>query len=212
MAKPAVEQQFALLAALGANVDWNLVTIEEVQLGITEAQRVGPEFVRFIRNGFRLQCGIYLRDTGEFSVQIPALPRPTLAELRVDFPWIREKDGIERDCSPTTAVTMKLKTVLGADETSPINGAEYERRLASHLSDLHGYQQLKWLVQHQDEHPAFKALLGKIYLDGPALVVVDEGGRRGFPYLSQSGVRFGLDWRSVGFGFHSYGRVASSSK
>ncbi len=151
----------------------------------------------------------FLRDTGEFTVQIPALPRPTLEQLQAEDPWIRR---IERDCSPTQAVTMKLATVLGVGETSSISGAEYERRLAPHLADLHGYQQLKWLVAHQDEHLAFRALLGKIYLDGHGIVVVHESGDWRFPYLARLGERFELRWGSIGVGFYSYGRIASSSK
>ena len=58
----------------------------------------------------------HFRETRELTIQIPALPRPTLEELREQFPWIREKDGIERDTSPTHAVTFRLGTVLGLDD------------------------------------------------------------------------------------------------
>ncbi len=207
----STEQRFAVLAALGANIEWDQLTTEQVQIGVRESVRAGAEATAFIRNGFRVQVGDFFRETGEVTIQIPALPRPTLAELRKKFSWIREEGGIERDTSPTEAVTFKLGTVLRPDEER-INGPEYEQRRAPLAGRLFGYQQLAWLVEYQDEHPALKALLGRIYIDGPGLVVVDADGGRDFPDLVGRGRRWDLRWRWSGRGLLRHGRLAVSGK
>lgn len=209
MTTPNPKQQFTLLATMVENADWDSLTTEEVQLGITESRRAGAEFTLFVKNGFRMQTGNFLRNTGEFTVQILALPRPTLEQLRAKHSWIK---SIERDTSPTGPVTMNLATVLRPEETRSINGAEYEHRLTPHLNDLLGFQQLEWLVEHQDENPVFKVLLGKIYVDGPGLVVTDAHDYRHIPYLRQGGQRWELRWYYLGNGFGGHGRVASSGK
>ena len=84
----------------------------------------------------------FFHETGELAIRIPALPRPTLAELRKKFPGIYEENGIERDTSPTDAVTLTLGTVLREGEKQ-IDGAEYARRLAPKLDIMLGYQQAK---------------------------------------------------------------------
>ena len=203
----SVEQRFSLLAKLGENIDWESLTKDQVQAGIREAQRAGAEATAFILNGFRIQVGDFFRETGEVTIAIPALPRPTLEELRGKFDWIK---SIERDMSPTEAVTLRLGTVLRPGENS-INGQEYECRLAS-VTGLLGYQQLQWLVDHQDEHTAFKVLLGKIYIDGPGLVVVLSDGCRDFPCLDGVGGRWRLPWRWVGGDLGGSSRIAVSGK
>ena len=75
-------------------------------------------------------------------------------------------------------MVFNLATVLRDAAEGSINRPEYERRLASSLSKLLGYQQLAWLVEHQDKYPVFMDLLGKIYVDFSGLVVVDEDGDR----------------------------------
>gem|GEM_PF-2012653 len=153
----------------------------------------------------------FLRNTGELTIRIPVLKRPTLAELQAKYPGIGIA-SIERDCSPMEKVTMNLATVLRIGETAAINGAEYERRLASCLNDSLGFQQLEWLVEHQDEFPVFMALLGKIYVDGPGIVVTDANGSRRSPYLSEGGRRWKLRWHWIGYDFSGGGRIASSRK
>ncbi len=207
----SADQRFALCVALAANTNWDSLTVEGVQAGITEAQRAGAEFTAFAKNGFRMQTGDFLRNTGEFTVTIPALPRPTKKQLQAKYPGIGIA-SIERDCSPTEALTMNLATVLRIGETAAINGAEYERRLASRLNDSLGFQQLEWLVEHQDEFPVFMALLGKIYVDGPGIVVTDANGYRHIPYLSGDGQRWKLYWHWIGSDFGGDGRIASSRK
>ena len=202
----SVDQRFALLAKIGENMNWDLLTTEQVQVGISEAKRAGAEATAFVQNGFRVQVGDFFRETGEVVIQIPPLARPTFEELQSKF-GIRE---IECDISPTELVTLKLGTVLRPDDVQ-INGTEYERRRSSLVGQF-GYQQLNWLVEHQDEHPAFKALLGKIYIDGTGIIVVGARGRRDFPYLDQVGGRWCLHWRWAGRGLGRCGRVAVSGK
>ncbi len=55
----------------------------------------------------------FLRETGELTLAIPALPHPELGDLRERFPLLRIK-RIERDTSPTEPVTLKLSTGLRA--------------------------------------------------------------------------------------------------
>lgn len=159
----------------------------------------------------RFRLSNFLRETGELSITIPALPRPTLAELRSKYDWIREENGIERDTSPTEAVTLKLATILLGSEKS-VNGPKYEGRIAGKLDIILGYRQAVWLVEHQDEFPEFMALLGKIYIDFTGLVVVCGDGGRVCPCLYQGGERWCLCWRWVDDGFSSHGRIAVSSK
>ncbi len=207
----SVEQRFTVLAKLGENINWDLLTTEQVQVGVLESERAGAEATAFIQNGFRMQVGDFFRETGELTIQIPALARPTLEQLQEKYSWIREENGIERDTSPIEAVTLKLGTVLHPDEEK-INGTEYEKRIAPKLSICLGYQQVLWLVEHQEEFPEFMALLGKAYIDFPGLVVVSAHGDRRFPCLNRDGERWDLGWRWVDDDLNQDGRVAVSSK
>lgn len=148
----------------------------------------------------------FFRKTGEFTIRVPALPRPTLARLQGQHSWIK---SIERDNSPTETTTLSLGTVLRPDEGS-VGGTKYEQRIVS-LPTM-GYQHAVWLVEHQDEFPEFMALLGKIYIDFPGLIVVLGNGYRRVPCLRRAGGRWCLDWHWLGSDFYSFGRVAVSSK
>jgi len=157
----------------------------------------------------RLATEEVLRDNGELTINIPALPRPTLSELQAQFPWIR---SIERDTSPETPVTLTLVTVLKPGE-KPIDGKEYERRLAPQQDVLLGFQHRQWFLAHQDEYPALKALLGKVYyIDFPGIAVRDVGGFRVVPYCFQGGKRWDGDWSWLDAGFLGFGRVAVARK
>ncbi|MEK7193364.1 MAG: hypothetical protein AAB652_01085 [Patescibacteria group bacterium] len=208
MSKISAKQCLSLLAKLGENADWDSLTVEQVQVGISEAKRAGSEFTAFVRNGFRMQIGDFFRETDELTLQIPALPRPTLWELQAKFSWIK---SIERDTSPIEVTTLALATVLRPDENR-INGTEYECRIASKLDLCLGYQQAVWLVEHQDEFPDFMALLGKIYIDFSGLVVVNENGYRFVPCLSQGSTQWYLRWYWLGTHLDRRGRLAISSK
>lgn len=157
----------------------------------------------------RFAIGDCFRETGELVIEIPALPRPTLAELQEKRSWIRRIDGI--DTSPTEAVTLRLGTVLRSGEDR-INGPEYERRCLTLAGRLLGYQHAEWLVRHQDAFPALQALRGKIYIDFAGLAVVGADGSRDFPCFYSDGKRWYLRQRLVVVGQDRRGRLAVSGK
>src|SRR3989338_4965628 len=156
----------------------------------------------------KIVSGNFFLETGEFTVGIPALPQPTLADIQAEWHNIK---AIESDASPTKAVTLRLGTVLRPDEIS-ITGPEYERRLRT-VSGCWGLQQGLWLRDHQDDHPAFKALIGQVYIDLTALFVLDGGvGRRRFPVLREDDRRWDVYWSRRDRQFVQRGRVAASGK
>ena len=208
MGQVSREQSLELMAKLGTNTDWFQLVSEVIQRIIKDPTSSGREFTRFLANGGQVQVSDFFRETGEFTIDIPVLARPMLAELQAKFSWIR---SIECDTSPTEAVALKLGTVLRLDEER-INSFEYEQRRAPLAGRLFGCQQLIWLVEHQDEHPAFKALLGRIYIDGPGLIVVHADGYRHFPCLDVHGARWYLDWSSTEDVLFRHGRIAVSGK
>jgi hypothetical protein len=147
-----------------------------------------------------------LRETGELAIEFPPLRRPTFTEIRKKYPWVI---SIERDTTNEGPVTLSLATVLQLEErASSISGVEYENRLASTLDVSLGYQHLRWLLNHQYKYPDFKALLGKVYIDFPGIVVLDADGSRRIPYCSRTDVPWRARWHWLGVGFHSGGRVA----
>ena len=213
MGKPSVEQQFAMLAAIGANTDWGSLTTEELQLGITEAARAGAEFTAFVRNGCQTVTAGPFRETGELTIEIPALRRPTLQEIKATYPWV---DRIELDASPTSPVILRLATVLLPREEA-VNGANYERRLIPHQGLLLGLQHRDWLISHQDELPepaqsVLKSLLGKVYIDFPGIIVVHSDGVRSFPDCYEDAGRWDGSWHWLDGVFDQYGRLAVSGK
>jgi len=163
--------------------------------------------LRFLSGETAVKTEDFFHEADEFTVRIPALPRPTLKALQAKFSWVK---SIERDTSPETAVTLRLGTILRPDEDR-VNGTEYELRLVSVTGPL-GYQQAEWLVAHQDAFPGLTALLGKVYIDFPGLVVVRAFGCRFFPYLFRVGGRWDLRWPRVEDGFDRRGRVALSGR
>ncbi len=152
-------------------------------------------------------CEVF-HETGELTIKIPTLPRPTLKEIQERFLGVR---SIERDSSPTKELTLKLVTVLREGENS-IGGKEYECRIAPKQDIVLGYQQAVWLEEHQDEFPEFMALLGKIYIDFSGLVVASGGGGRSVFCLGRRGGRWCLRCGWLGSDFGRGGRVASSCK
>ena len=153
----------------------------------------------------------FFRETGDMGqriIRIPALARPTLEGLQSKFDWIKR---IEVDTSPVEPVVLVLGTVLRVGENA-INGVEYQRRRAPKIDVCLGYQQAIWLVEHQNEFPKLMALLGKIYIDFPGLVVVRGDDGRYFPYLNGGGGRWRLDWDRVDNDLNSNGRIAASRK
>lgn len=147
----------------------------------------------------------FFRETGELSITIPALKRPTLKDLQAKYDWIK---SIERDTSTEEAVTLSLATVLAEGSTSSIGGKEYEKRIALKHDVLLGFQHRQWLLEHQDEFPELKSLLGKVYIDFPGLVVVSRDGDRRVPYCRRLGSRWDDSWDWLDNDFDSDGRVA----
>ncbi|MDP3725195.1 MAG: hypothetical protein Q8R20_01855 [Nanoarchaeota archaeon] len=174
------------------------------KLGGEEGEEWFSAFKRFLRkeNPWESEW----REIEELSIEIPALARPTLKELRALCPWIR---SIEYDVSPTEVVTLRLGTFLRSGEER-ISHEKYEQRCKPHLASCLGHQHAAWLVEHQDEFPEFMALLGKVYVDFPGIVVLGVGGSRFLACLGQDGKHWGLSWRWTGDGLYSDVRVASS--
>ncbi|MEK7554553.1 MAG: hypothetical protein AAB518_01020 [Patescibacteria group bacterium] len=144
----------------------------------------------------------------EVVIEIPALKRPTLPDLKRSWGYIRE---IERDDSTEEPLTLRLATVLKSDE-SLIPGTVYERRIEPlrNAGKLLGFQHRQWLLENQHKFPALTALLEKVYIDFPGIVVVYEDGHRIVPYASQSGGRLDGRWIWFDFGFSESGRIAVS--
>src|ERR1039458_6656310 len=120
----------------------------------------------------------HFRLTGEISIRILALPRPSLEELQERDPWIK---AIKQDTSPEESLIFTLATVLRTNEVR-IGGELLMRRLASRPRGLLGYQHLRWLLDHEAEYPEFMALLGKVYIDFPGIIAQDASGIRHFAY------------------------------
>ena len=104
-------------------------------------------------------------------------------------------------------MTLSLGTVLLHGDSGSINFEEYKKRITPQRASVGGIQQLRWLVQHQKECPALMALLGKIYIDFPAIVVASRGMCYS-PYCNQGGLLWVDRWFWLGYGFNSLGRIA----
>jgi hypothetical protein len=140
------------------------------------------------------------------NITIPALKKPTLKEIQKDYPFIKK---IEKDTSPTRAISVALTTLLEGDEDY-INGEEYTNRRKPHEKVLLGYQHLKWLLEDQEKFPSLKALVGKIYIDCPGIIAVNGDGDRVFPCAGGDGSRFGVGWRWTGGRLDRRGRLLVS--
>ncbi|MGB7547462.1 MAG: hypothetical protein WBM14_06925 [Terracidiphilus sp.] len=120
----------------------------------------------------------YFRTAGELSIRIPALPRA-------------ECFAVERDTSPTEAITLELTTIFLPEEERDrsvypvMESEEYESRIASTGTYLPlGYQHREWLLRHWDEHPALYRLLGELDICFPGSIMVRDGGVRCVPILT----------------------------
>jgi hypothetical protein len=145
----------------------------------------------------------------EFTIEIPAIPRPTIKELQAEEPLI---ESVELDKSPEGPLTLKLGTVLRWNEKHSIHGAEYERRLVSNLDAALGYQHREWLLKHQHEFPIFMGLLEECYIDFPGIVVIHPALGRRIPYCRRLGLSWSGYWHAFEDRFISFGRVAFSGK
>ncbi len=130
----------------------------------------------------------------DFSISVPAQPRPTLAELQGKWPWIH---GIGYDVSPVAPVRFRLATVLRNGE-SVIGGPEYRRRLGfAESGKLLGYQQLFWLFENQEKFPVLLSFFGDISVDAAGLVVIGEDGEENAPYFHKRSGRWYIGWGQV---------------
>lgn len=200
-----VEIEKQVLANDGTREDISLVLKEAPDFAASVAEQL-IERARIIRDKY---CFRLINN--EVVIEIPALKRPTLGQLRREHSWIR---SIERDDSTEEAVTLRLATLVKSCE-SAISGATYERRLEKQRAEgrLLGYQHLQYLLEMQTKYPALMALLGKnVYIDFPGLVVVYKSRSRRVPCVIDDGKQFGGLWHWLDDGFFSYGRVAVSSK
>lgn len=150
--------------------------------------------------------GDFFRETGEFTIKIPALKRPTLEELQEKYNWIK---SIERDISPEGPLTLTLGTVLLPSENR-IDGKEYKRRLVFVPSAPLGLQHRDYMLDHQDnpELAPFNAYLGEFYVDFPGIIVVHGDGDPALPYVDDGGKRCDGGWRWADSGLNDYGRIA----
>jgi len=146
----------------------------------------------------------HFRLTGEISIRMPTLPRPSLEELQERDTWIK---AIEQDASPEESVIFTLATVLRTNEVR-IGGEELMLRLASRPRGLLGHQHLRWLLDHEAEYPELMALLGRIYIDFPGIIVLDAGGIRHFASCRMGGRHRLSCWCRLDSGFSENGRVA----
>jgi hypothetical protein len=117
--------------------------------------------------------------TNELKLKIPALPRPTLEEVRAKFPMIT---AIEIDTSPERAVSMALSTVT-ISRHNGISGKQYRRVIMMNGGFTLGYQHCRWLHQNQSSFTALSALRGKFAIHFPGIKMVDARGERHFPSL-----------------------------
>lgn len=211
MGQITADQSQEIMATFATGVKWSEIDFDALGLqdsAIRNKKEACRNFEAFLRNGCRLVAPVLPREAGELVIEIPALPRPTLAEIQAKYPRVR---SIDRDTSPETSVTLKLATVLSPNEKE-VGGKEYERRLGPTPDALLGYQHWQWLLEHQDEHLAFMAFLGKVYIDFPGIVVVSGDGGRSVPCCDCGGARWDDGWTWLDDGFKSGGRMAVASK
>jgi hypothetical protein len=206
-----VELRNGVVAAGGDDKDIDLVLQERPDLFVEFGKQL-VETARVIRGDkdcFRLT-------DDEVVIEMPALKRPTFAEVKKDWSHI---SSIESDTSTEQPVTLRLSTVLKSTESS-IDGATYERRMKKLRTDgrLLGWQHCKWLLENQDKiadpkaRVAIKALLENVYIDFSGIGVVNEVGDRNVPYVINDGERWYGGWHWLGDYFLQNGRMAVSSK
>jgi hypothetical protein len=201
--------------ALGVEIEREVLaeggTRDDIKLVLEE----DPGFVKSLGNQLLEHAKIIRIGRGRFrilepevAIEMPALKRPTLEELKKNWSGVH---SIRRDDSTEEPVTLRLVTVLRTNESS-ISGEIYVRRLAQlqKKKKLLGFQHCEWLLKNQLAHPALMALLTKIYIDFPGIVIENSSGRLEIPYVRQYRSRFSSDW--CGFNdMNYYGRIAIAS-
>jgi hypothetical protein len=211
MGQITADQSQEIMATFATGVKWSEVDFNAFDLQnsvIRNKKEACRSFEAFLQNGCRLISKGFLRDTSELSIEIQALPRPSLKEIQKKCSWVK---AIEMDTSLEGPVRLKLASVLCPDENG-ISGAEFERRLVPTLNVALGYQHSRWLTEHQNEYPALMGLLGKVYINFPGIVVADGSGSRYIPCCSERGGRWSDFCSGYGLGIGPDNRVAIADK
>ncbi len=124
-------------------------------------------------------------ETKEFSIAIPALPRPTLKELKLgknEFDGPYPIGAIKKDTSPEHPVILNLISLFEADRAETMDPNTWRRRLAPHIKVALGYQHAAWLIENRNKIPAFTSLRkkGNVYvIEFPALTTWTQWTKRG---------------------------------
>jgi hypothetical protein len=92
----------------------------------------------------------------EAILQLPALKRPTLDEIRADG---RRIDEIERDNSTEEPTTITVVTVF-------YKPGGFVTNMSVRTEERLGYQHRRWLWEHRNEYPEFIARLKKLGVTG----------------------------------------------
>jgi hypothetical protein len=156
----------------------------------------------------------YFRLTSdEIAIDIPALPRPTLAEL--------QEYGIceiVRDDSPEEAVTLRLGLVLDPTEKHlPAHDTYWLRTMRLRSSGrLLGFQHWKWLLKNLDRIKAAANSKVRAAVEGCGFSIEFPGtvmrsydcNRTSFPSLGFSGAQFQCWHDFSGCGTYSPGLIA----
>ena len=193
MGQITADQSQAVMAVLSTNVRWASIDFAECDLQgmvLDNPADAGRQFAAFLRNGCRLVLADLDREPNALSINMPGLQRPSLKTLRRRYRWIM---SIERDTSPESSVTLKLTKVVLPNE-GEISGKDFTRRIAPRLRNLLGYQHCRWLLDHQKEYGEFMALLRKVVIRFPGLVVIDNEGNRRLPEYEWGRTRWNEVW------------------
>lgn len=146
------------------------------------------------------------------TLQIPALPKPTIGEIQKDYPWAK---SIVWDSSPTCPITLELGTVLRRGESS-IDGLEYRERIFPVANWLLGYQHRKWLKACLAPASSFVAkYFEEGHIDFPGFCLRDEAGRENISCVGKNEARwhrrFGWVLLEKGIPLQLGDRIASTS-
>jgi hypothetical protein len=143
--------------------------------------------------------------SGAFSVSIPALPRPTLAEIQRRFCWIQE---ILVDVSPTSEVSFGLARPLYSGEAF-LRRESYEERLGFlPAGTALGFQHACWLVEYQDDHLWFRNFPDRVLVDFPGFTAGHTNNGCVSPFLSRAGECWTMGFRWTGADLNQRWRTA----
>lgn len=208
--EPGVELRKGVLGTGGTDEDIALVLEERPDLfagfggQVVETARI----IRGDRDCFRLMDEAVV-------IEIPALKRPTLAEVQASWSHIKK---IERDDSLEGPVTLRLATVRKSTEPS-VDGPTYERRTQKLRDEgkLFGFQHHRWLAANRNLSPEptrgeFADFIWNAYVDFSGIIVVGANDDRYLLYAGGYDKRWDARWRPIGGRFGSNSRIAVSGE